>query len=114
MALLTLGTVGSAMMPAGQSVSAGRPLDSLPNLRTIMGNAEQDCVNLMRIIERLETMSQMVAGREVLDVLPPQAPANPLQDEGALTLIAHMQYANNDRIERIELLVSAINTRLGG
>ena len=114
MALLTLGTVGSAMMPAGQSVSAGRPLDSLPNLRTIMGNAEQDCVNLMRIIERLETLSQMVAGREVLEALPPQAPASPLQDEGALNMIAHMQYDNNGRIERIEMLVSALNTRIGG
>ena len=114
MALLNLGSAGTATLQQSQNAVAGRPLDSLPNLRSIISNEEQDCADLLRIIERLETMSQMLAGKEILETLPPPAPANPLKDEGALNVINHLQCANHERIIRIDMLVSAMHTRLQG
>ena len=84
-----------------------------PSLRTIMANAEQDCQDLLRIIERLCSLSALVAGTALLDQMPPGAPTRQ-PDDGALNLIAHMQTLNHERIITIEMLVSAVHDRLNG
>ena len=84
-----------------------------PSLRTIMANAEQDCQDLLRITERLYSLSILVAGQALLDKIPPGEPTRQ-PDDGALNLIAHMQFMNHERIIMIELLVSAIHERLNG